>query len=431
MSTSSFSQLLLVGVGLCALVWVAIVALRRPWWATVLAIASLAFVPIWVGANFSVFFITAHLGLTALATAAILMNRAKPFRLHPFDLVIVALVIVHAAMAVTGLASLNQAYIVFQWAVAYTFARVASEAYGVRRIFTVVALVFAIAAVLLIIESLTATNLWTTYAGLPNGQFAIWGSIQIRGGVGRAEGAFGHSIAAGVSLAIAAVLTLDSRLKPWLRISCIAVMSLAILLTLSRLGMVTAALGLALGVVLARLSMPLWARGAGVVVLLAGAAAYVAGAADIFAESGDEAANSASYRLWILDLLPTLQPFGYATSFARDSTGGYSFGQYASIDNAVLRFALVSGWIPAILLLVMLLYLVLRVFSREMGVAGVAVVAQIPAIFSVALITQYAMVFWIAAGLAVSELVRLSPALQPDLPEKAGAYQEGRPASVP
>ena len=405
MPSSTFTQILILGIGACLAALLVIVGMRRPWWVTVAAIAALPLVPSWVGVNVSIFFVNAHLALALLAIASILVSRPWAFRLHAVDLAVVAALVVLLGLALLHVASLSHAYALFQGLVAYTLGRVAAERFGLRRIFTVVAIAFGTAAVLLLVEAAAALNLWTTYVRVPNSQFAAWSSIQYRGGVARSEGAFGHSIAAGGSMAIAAVLALDSSLKPWLRLTGVAVMGAAILTTFSRIGMITAAIGITLALFAARTTLATRARTAVLCILGAGGAAFALGSASVFAESGAEAANSASYRVWILDLLTTLEPFGFASSYSRSTAGGSSFGNYESIDNAVLHFALSNGWVLTLVLLCLLAAALLPVARRTAGVAGVALVAQVPSLFMVALITQYSMVFWLCAGLAVAEVV--------------------------
>ena len=74
-------------------------------------------------------------------------------------------------------------------------------------------MIFTIVAVLAILEFVTGTNLFITYLPNTTSLFDIWGTLQPRGGVIRAEGAFGHSIALGASLGIAVSLTLGSSFR--------------------------------------------------------------------------------------------------------------------------------------------------------------------------------------------------------------------------
>lgn len=405
MSAGGFSQLLLLSLAGLVGVFVVLLSVKRPWWSTVATLASLALLPTWVGVPLGPFFVSAHLGLALVTIMAVITTRPAPLQVHIVDVVLLGLCVLSGALFVLGLSGLSQAYEVFHWVVAYTFGRVVSEVYGLRRIFTVVATVFTIAAIALVLEWVTEVNLWSSYLPMPNSLYSLWSVLQFRGGVLRAEGAFGHSIAAGLCLAVAAILTLDSRFRLTTRLGLVGVHALAILTTFSRAGMITAAVGLVLGTTMARTTLRRWARVATLGVVAVGGAVFLLVTSEVFAESGSEAENSASYRVWLLELLPTIQLFGLATSYNRSTQGGASFGGFASIDNAILLSALRNGLIPTLILLILLAVLTVRVLGRRAGVAGVAVVSLIPAMASVAFITQYALVFWLTAGIAVTEYV--------------------------
>lgn len=410
----SFATLLLYAIGAIGLLFLLVVGLKRPWFATVAAIASIAFVPFWTGVSVSVFFVSVHMVLLGLALVSIFFSdNARP-RLHVVDLVLVGVFLLTCALVAVGMTSLAQAYTFFQWMLAYVFARYAAAAFGIPRLSSVFAVVFAIAGALLVVEFVTGRNFWTEYLGANNALYQIWGTLQSRGGVLRAEGAFGHSIAAGCSLALAAILTLDAKLKPWLRITAIGIMVAGILTTISRTGIVTVALGLGLAIVFARLSLSRLTKVLVLGVLAAGAVIYATALQGIFSDAGDEASNSASYRLWLFDLLPYLQPFGVTASATRSTAGTLSFGSFGSIDNAVLGQALTTGWVPTLILLGLAVAAAIKVLGLRASVPMVAVAATIPALFTVALITQYSLVFWIVAGLAVSGTRSAPSPEQPD-----------------
>jgi len=409
-----FLSLLLYLIAAIMALLVLVAGLKRPWFATVAAITSIAFVPFWTGANVSVFFVSVHMLLVGLALVAMLVSSAPRPRVHVVDVVLAGVFALTFLLVVVRMTSLAQAYTFFQWMLAYWFARFASASFGVRRLSGVFAIVFGIAGLLLVIEFITGHNFWTEYVTSNNTLYAIWGPLQSRGGVLRAEGAFGHSIAAGSGLALAAIITLDADLKPWLRITTIAAMTAGILTTLSRTGIVTIALGLGLAIVFARIDLPRVTRLLVLGVLAVGAAVYATALQGIFTDAGEEASNSASYRLWLFDLLPYLQPFGVTSSAARSTSGILSFRDFGSIDNAVLGQALTTGWVPTLALLGLAMAAAVTVLRLRASVSMVAIAATIPSLFTVALITQYSLVFWIVAGFAVSGTKH---ALNSDTPE--------------
>lgn len=410
------ARLLVLGIVGLGGVLAVLIGLKRPWWTTVAALASLPLIPYWAGYGVAGFFISIQMILLATAIVASVLQRRSLPRLNLVDLVLLAVWGIILGGIPLGLTTLTQGYAIFQWLLVYAFARIATHTFGFRRIATVVGITFGLAAVAIIAEAVTGTNLWAQYATFPNSLYSRWSVLQSRGGVLRAEGAFGHSIAAGCSLALAAVITLDAKLKIGIRLLIVAVLCAAILTTLSRIGITTAALGIGLAVVFARSSLSITARAATLLVGAVGAVVYTVALADIFSDAGSEASNSASYRLWLLDLLPYVEPLGFASIATRSTTGELSFGAYRSIDNAVLHFALSNGWVPTVLLLVVFLTAIARMVSLRGGVALAALVSTIPALLTVALITQYGLVFWLVAGLAASEsLSPRDPELSPDV----------------
>ena len=434
MSPVTFQQLLILGVAASLAAAAMLLALRRPWWATVAALVSIPALPVWLGASLGPFFVTAHLVLALLAIWAILADGRGFPRPTLLDACVAALPVVALMTYAAGVTSLNQAYTQFQWLVAYALGRLVLQRWERRQVWTVVALAFSVAAVLLLLEYVTSQNPWIAHLRVPNAQFAQWGVLQSRAGQVRAEGAFGHSIAAGACLAMAAVLTADARLPRWARLACTGLMGVAVLATLSRIAMVTTALGLCLVIVLARADIPRRLRVLMAVLLAAGGGFALARVWGIFSAAGDEGENSALYRTWILGLVPTLKPLGQASSYARDSAGSNSYGAYGSIDNAFLVVGLTNGWVPMLLLAALVVVAVVHVARGRSGVAGVALVAQIPAFFTVALITQYAAMVWMVAGMAVSEALLLStsrarlpiPAIAPAAPAVTSPPPGGR-----
>ena len=66
-----FLSLLLYLIAAIMALLVLVAGLKRPWFATVAAITSIAFVPFWTGANVSVFFVSVHMLLVGLALVAL------------------------------------------------------------------------------------------------------------------------------------------------------------------------------------------------------------------------------------------------------------------------------------------------------------------------------------------------------------------------
>ena len=67
---------------------------------------------------------------------------------------------------------------------------------------------------------------------------------------------------------------------------------------------------------------------------------------DVFLESGNEAQNSALYRTQLLDLTTSMSPFGLSSEFQISASRQVSIGDFGSVDNALLLFGLIYGWVP-------------------------------------------------------------------------------------
>lgn len=398
----TFQQLLLLSIAVLCAAILGLSLIRRPLLLTASALASFALVPFWTGSNVAGFHISAHLVLVVLAVIALLLDQHTPLRLTVVDAVMVAMLLISAVSMSIGKSPLDQTYTIAQWLISYLFGRLAVDAYGLAEVSKYVAIPFGLAAGFLAFEYLTSINLWTRYLGMDNSLYATWGTLQTRGGTLRTEGAFGHSIAAGSCLAMASLLTVGSNLRPWLKVSIVTVMLGAIVTTFSRIGMITAALGLLAVALVKRDVLPRQARLALVTVLSLGAIASAWWVFEVFSAAGSESANSASYRWWLLELVPSLNPLTQASTYVRSTSGIVTFGAFRSVDNAILFLALRSGWILALAIVVLLAAAAIRTLRGRADVATIAVAAQIPALFSVALITQYSTVLWVIAGMAVT-----------------------------
>jgi hypothetical protein len=121
----------------------------------------------------------------------------------------------------------------------------------------------------------------------------------------------------------------------------------------------------------------------------------------VFLAAGDEAANSAAYRGNLVSLVGDIGVLGFSSAFSRAPDGEVSFGAFNSIDSALILHGLTYGWASLAVALVLLAVAVVAVLLRRAAAPTIAVAAQIPALVAVALITQYATMFWFVAGFAV------------------------------
>lgn len=379
---------------------IALMILRAaPRLTVVIWLAVLFFVPIWVGVQVGPFWSAATL-VTILAIATC----SQSVELSPIDGVIAAFAVLILVQFALGSVPLSGAFVpLSEWLLPYIWGRIVLTRVNLEFLVQAVALVATAAAALAVLEWATSTNYFVQIPPGDQGSFQIWSPLQVRGGSLRVEGAFGHSIALGATLSMCAAFVLAARWRIFVRLSLLSVVAAAVVLTLSRIGLVTFVLTLTLAILflpgISRASR-IWT---GIVGFIAAVVVipYVSG---VFLDAGNEAEGSANYRLDLLSLLQVLRPFGAVGDIAGLTVGGDYLGFFAhSIDNAFIHAALRLGWVPTLLLASALILVAVSIIRRRgANVATVAVAAQIVSLFAVAFITQYTTFFWFAVGLAVA-----------------------------
>ncbi|MGY2064495.1 hypothetical protein [Blastococcus sp. SYSU DS0619] len=401
-------RLLLAALALAVAGLLLVLGRRRPILLAVGYLGVMCFVPIWGGVSVGVYLQPQVLaGLLVLAVAVPGIRRAGG-RVTVVDLLVVLLVVGCLAPLAVGAATLSSVVVAaVQYLGAYLVGRLLPSLVGWDRLLRLVLVVFSLLAATTLAENLTGTNPFLSFPGSP-GLRALWDGIQIRGGVARAEGAFGHSIALGASLALALPLVLAAPVRAWVRVTAAALMLGAVVVTYSRIGLVTAVFGVALSVLVAR-ELTVRLR-----VLLVGAGAAVLAVAApllsrVFLAAGDEATNSAAYRADLLALVGEIDVLGFSSAFSRGADGSVRFDSFGSIDSALILHGLTYGWLPLLVVLVLLASAVVAVMLRRASPPTIAIVAQVPALATVALITQYATLVWFVGGLAVWAQAARSP----------------------
>lgn len=378
---------------------------RQPRLGVVATAVTIAFIPVWIGAAVPVWVPLASLVTGASALA--LVSRTVP-RFTSLDLMFAFLVMCAIAPVAIGRMSISAVFgVVTVWATGYVFGRLALAQVDLRWVYTCFAVVFAVAGALAVVEAVTGWHGLSQW-GPQNAARAAWGSIIERGSRSRAEGAFGSSIALGASMALVLPLAVESRLKPGWRLLVIALLVGGAGASLSRTGVLSVGLALALSVVLLRSPQASEIRGK--LVGLGVAAAAVIVPIQLSALSQDSAqAASAAYRGDLVSLLQFVDLIGVSSSMRVAPSGEVFFGGYRSIDSQFVLFGLMYGWFVLLLFVGMLLVIALSVLSGRATAPEVAVLAQIPALASVALITQYAVLFWIVLGMAVTARAVMRP----------------------
>lgn len=401
----------LIAVAGIAVAITAFVLLRRsPKLAVAVWIVVLCFVPVWLGLGLG---FNGNYYLPGVSAAALLVTVAllpiHSFRFSLLDGLVILLVVFALASLLTespGIA-LGFAFSLFTYfIVGYVLGRVAPLRVDPSWIYGAIAVAFTVVSVLAIIEFFAGWNPFVLIK-VNNSMYSIWGTLQARGGVLRAEGAFGHSIALGSSLAIAIPLTLAARFPLLVRGAMVLLMLTATVFTFSRIGMVGALLGLVLSIVFMKDAISRTSRIVLTTSLVVVSAVLFPLVATVFDDAGAEASGSAAYRGDLVSLLGSMNLVGVADSATKDSTGQVYFGNFRSIDSQLILTGLSSGLIALALIVVALAVGIVLVVIRRATPPTIAVVAQIPALATVALITQYSVFVWFAIGLAASTQLAL------------------------
>jgi hypothetical protein len=379
----------------------AVVVLRRwPRLALVSYLVALAFVPVWavtgpLGLEPQVLW-----GLVTLAAALPLVAR-RPLRPVVADGLVALFLLSSVVPLAAGRASLTSLVVVaVQWIGAYLVGRTIADRTGYDWCLRAIAVVFTVVGLLAVVEFLSGWNPFVLVPGSGT-RHATWATLQERGGVIRAEGAFGHSIALGAALSMAVPLTIGSSFRLGVRVLMVVVMVGGVVVTFSRIGLITAVLGIVLSIVALREEMTRRLR-----VVLAVAVAVVGLAvlpllSRVFVAAGDEATKSAAYRSDLISLVGEMRALGFSSALYRSPTGEVYFGSFRSIDSALILQGLTYGWVSLVFALLLLASGAVAVVTMRASAPTIALVGQVPAFATVALITQYSTMVWFVAGLAV------------------------------
>jgi hypothetical protein len=358
----------------------------------------LFFVPVWIG--FTAGFFWAAITLVTLVALVAGLRRVHWGIVDSIILIFAALCILLFGMKQASFSATEIA--LFEWIIPYVWGRLVLGRVGPDFVFRVIAACATVAAVLALIEFATGRNIFDSLPPL-GPSYAIWAPLQYRGGLLRVEGAFGHSIALGASLAMSSAFVLASSVRTTLKLASLLLILAATVATFSRIGLISVVITVALSLLLGtRLT-----RAARVTIVIAAAALaliVIPFLSTVFLDAGNEAVGSAAYRANLFELVPHLAWFGSSTDLAVISADGSYLGAFAdSVDNALLVIGLRFGIIPALIIVLLLIVATISVLIPRRANAGtIALVAQIPAMFSVAFITQYGMFVWFVGGLGVA-----------------------------
>ena len=389
----------LLAFGGVAAVAIVVFALRLlPRTAFVVWAVVLFFVPLWVGANISFYWAA----ITLLTVLLIIVNwsvvplRAADAWVAAFVLVVVGLY----GFGTVDLASLVASLL--EWVIPYIWGRVVLARVTTEWITSTIAVVAIVAAALAVVEFLTSFNPFVLIPG-SGVVYDTWSPLQERGGVLRAEGAWGHSIALGAALAMSSAFVVATRWRLLPKIAGIVLIATATVFTFSRAGLLTLVLTLVLSTFLI-VGVSTRFRVTVAVAGVIGTAIVIPVIDSVFGAAGDEAGGSADYRTDLLVLLEQVQLFGNPGDWHSLVSGDYYLGYFArSVDNALVLTLLRYGYVPTLLIMAAVVCAALMAVRRSTrSPAALAVVGQLPSLVVVALITQYSMFLWFCVGLAVT-----------------------------
>ncbi|MBO9523189.1 MAG: hypothetical protein J7518_16775 [Nocardioidaceae bacterium] len=284
-----------------------------------------------------------------------------------------------------------------------------------------VAVVTVACAVWAILETATDVHVFAGLRGLPS--LTSWNQVQYRGGVSRAEGAWGHAIALGSWLSLGLPFVLGSSLRrTWWWVGVVLAGAFA---TLSRGPILGCLLVFALCVLFLG-SVPTVRRIAFGLTALAVGAVVVPPVVAFMGTVSGELTTTQDYRAHLVEhALADVHLVGRADNVVTAPDGTLRYREFSSIDNAFLLSALDSGLVVTALLAAGLLVAVVRVLRGIGTVADIALAGQVLVLATVATITQYQAAVYFVAGVAVSLAAsRQSPGsatAQPDRPGRVRA----------
>lgn len=404
MTGTSVDHLMIQVLGVVAAVVLLIVLRRAPRLSVALWLTVLCLVPIWIGVGVG---FNGNLFLPAVSAVGVVVIAAllpvPAFRLVPADAFLLILLIIGVMGLFGGNSSIAFATLVTMvsyFAVGYAVGRLAALRVSAGWLSGLIAIAFTVVGGFAVVEYISHVNPFVLIHA-SNGLYSAWGSIQVRGGVPRAEAAFGHSIALGCSLALAIPFAIAAPFKLWLKVAMVSVMLAGCVVSFSRTAMLCAAIALVLSVFFSR-DISAKARAITLSVLVAASVAAAPLVLSVFDDAGTEATGSANYRGDLLSLLGSMNPIGVADSAQKDAGGTLHFAHFVSIDSQLLLTGLTNG-VLAMLLACVALAGALWTVLRGRAVPGtIAIVAQIPALATVALITQYSVLLFAVAGIAAT-----------------------------
>lgn len=395
------SFVVILGVGVVAgAVWL-VIASRSPRILLALFLLAIVALPVWAEVPaMGVAFTPA--AIVALLLIPATLSKSGGLNLGRVD-VLLAIFLGLALMAVLFAGSPQYAFsiVLSQWVTAYLVGRYLAPAAGLERAGSALAVAGVIAATWGIAEYVSGVHLFENFAG--TAPFS-WQEIQGRGGAERSEAAFGHSIALGGFITLAAPFVVAAKWRRSTRLLMLGVLTAGAFVTVSRAALISLAIALVLAAWTLRSQQVGKTFRVNLRLLTIGAVAVLIPLAlRLFSTAGAELGQSSDYRTRLVEfVLVDLNWIGPADQIRTDTAGNTYYRSFLSIDNEFILAALQFGWLPVLVLVIALAGAPLRLVRRRGTPADVALVASAFVLATVAFITQYTMAFWFVAGLAVA-----------------------------
>lgn len=370
-------------------------------------VGAVFFMPVWAAISIGIGMQPAtYVGLGVLLLTATVSGRST-LGLKWFDYLVLLFFATCVGAAVIGGGSLeNITAPVLKWGVGYAVGRTLWLRLGDQFMMRLLAYACGIVAVLAIAEFVFNRNIFFSFPmGRSSGAFRVWGVEQIRAGLWRVEGAFGHSIAFGSVLAMCLPGLVCCQMRAAVKVMLGLVISAAIALTFSRISIVTALIGIALTLLVPGDHLAARARRLGAVAAVVSALGSIPFVLTTVDQAGDEAEGSAEYRDRLWDLAEHVIPVGPSPAGHVSPSGTLYFENFRSIDNAVLLTALHYGWVPVVVAALLLLAGSFAMLRRRFSPPLAGALAQTPGLISVAFITQYEVFYWAMVGMACAAAV--------------------------
>lgn len=388
--------MLLLAMALLALATLGFILSEAPRFATLIWFIALVAVPYWAYLPLGPLAAPAVdlLALISLAAIALGRNRFRFPRPATPMLVFTALAVVGGVMG--GMPSWYSKTIILSWAIPFYLGQVIVGRFGTEWLTLILRRVGLTIASAAIVEFILRWHPFTSVAA--NSPVAFWSVIQTRGVFDRSELTFGHSIALGGTIALLTPFVVGTA-SPRRRIPYTLLMVAGVVSTLSRGAMLATAIALIL-VLLFHSNTPARRRQQLLALILVALVA-VPVLSSAFRDTGVEVQQSTAVRSSFLrDLTGRTDLFETSSALSLNENRQPSFDGYSSIDNAFLLIALESGLLALAAFVWLFVKPTKKLLQRNGSLADVSMIAMVPLLASVALITQWQSIFFLVAGAA-------------------------------